>query len=357
MVAKLVFGAAYAAVFGEVFLRLLAPVPILPRYVCATSFGIRGNMPNRSYWQRTPDVQANIRTNSKGIRADREIPYEKPPGIKRIVVLGDSFGMGYEVDLKDSFLTKMQENLEQAGIRCEVVNLSVSGHGNAEELLMLRHEGFRYQPDLVLVAWHVTDLEDNVRSNLFGVRDGRLVGLAKEYLPGVRLREKLDRITPYRWMDENSHLYTFVREKAAITTKGLLVALRGGQAQAGGAAESKRVMTATTRPATPCALPYEDRLSLALLKEMSRESREHGAGMLVLDIPVRLSRSEFVSSFPRDATGGPEELRVVSPIPLFRMQAGKLLFWERGHFHFTPLGCQLVGQVLCDEIVRGGFGG
>jgi len=92
---KIVFAAAYVLVAGEFFMRIFAPQAMLPRYVCATDYGIRGNEPNRSYWHTTPDYRVNIRTNAKGIRAHGEIPYEKPEGVKRIVLLGDSFGMGY----------------------------------------------------------------------------------------------------------------------------------------------------------------------------------------------------------------------------------------------------------------------
>ena len=82
-----------------------------------------------------------METNSKGVRSDREIPYEKPAGVKRIVVLGDSYGMGYEVTLEDSFLGVMERRLQESGIEAEVVNLSVSGHGTAEELITLKEEG------------------------------------------------------------------------------------------------------------------------------------------------------------------------------------------------------------------------
>jgi hypothetical protein len=167
------------------FLRLLAPQPLMPRNVTASNFGIRVNMPNDSYWQTTPEVHVQLRINSQGIRADEEIPLEKPAGTKRIVVLGDSYGMGYEVDLKDTFTTQMANRLNAAGQKVQIINLSVSGYGNAEELLMLENRGFAFHPDLVLLAWHQSDFDDNVRSELFVLSDGKLVRDHAEYLPGV----------------------------------------------------------------------------------------------------------------------------------------------------------------------------
>jgi hypothetical protein len=113
------FGIAWTLFACELFLRYLAPQPLMPRNVTASNFGIRVNTPNQSYWQITPEVRVNVRINSQGIRADEEIPLEKPAGVKRIVVLGDSYGMGYEVDLKDAFTTQMANRLNAAGERVQ----------------------------------------------------------------------------------------------------------------------------------------------------------------------------------------------------------------------------------------------
>src|SRR5262249_46028448 len=157
----------YTVIAAELYLRHVAPVPILPRYVIASSYGIRVNQPNNVYYQITPECYVRMETNSKGIRSSREIPYEKPAAVKGIVALGDSFGRGYEVEQEQMFLTQMEQALNKAGVRCEVVNLSVSGHGNAEELIALREEGLKYDPDLVLICWGSTDLDDNTRSALY----------------------------------------------------------------------------------------------------------------------------------------------------------------------------------------------
>ena len=45
-------------------------------------------------------------------------------------------------------------------------------------------------------------------------------------------------------------------------------------------------------------------------------------------------------------------MHVASPIPGFEQHAGKLLYWERSHGHFPPLGCRIVGQALADYVVE-----
>jgi hypothetical protein len=87
---------------------------------------------------------------------------------------------------------------------------------------------------------------------------------------------------------------------------------------------------------------------------MERESEEAGASFLIVELPTRISRTEFASSLPRQ---GPEiaHLDVVSVKPTFDRHRGELLYWEHGHFHFTPLGCQLVGDEVARQILREGL--
>lgn len=344
-VGKAVLGTAYVLLGGEIFLRVLAPEPILPRYVCTTTYGIRGNEPNRSYWHTTPEYHIKIRTNSKGIRADEEIPYQKSDAVKRIILLGDSFGMGYGVDLEDTFSNQMIRFLERAGIQCEIVNLSVSGHGTAEQLITLREEGLQYRPDLVLLAWQGSDIADNIRANLFRLEEDHLVRASKTYLPGVKTREFLFQFAIYRLAAEYSHLYSCVRENTAHLVKyKVLPAIRRlsskgnpSQNSAAGSIED--------------AARYRERLAMALLEEIRRECNSHGANFLVFDIPRRLSRTEFKSSFPWKESGGQLPFYVFSPIELFKQQNGKKLYWEKSHGHFTPLGCRVAGQGLAKFIL------
>jgi len=104
-------------------------------------------------------------------------------------------------------------------VRCELVNLSVSGFGTAEQLIALKEEGFRYKPDIVLVAWHRTDVEDNIRSNLYALEQGHLSRKSRVYLPAVTTRARLFRFAAYRWLAGSCHLYCCVRERAARLAK------------------------------------------------------------------------------------------------------------------------------------------
>lgn len=341
---KIAFIIAYLVVGGEIFLRIFAPQLILPRYVCATSCGVRGNEPNRDYWHITKEYQINIQTNSKGIRAHEEIPYEKANGIKRIVLLGDSFGIGYGVNLEETFSEQMKRFLGEAGIECEVVNLSVSGHGTAEQLITLREEGLKYQPDLVLLAWHGSDLADNIRANLFQLKNGRLVRESRTYLPGVKTREFLFRFAIYRWMAEHSHLYSCVRENTGRLVKyKILPAIRS----LSNAHKSTQDLSVDAKER---AIAYRKNLAIALLEEIKQECISNRVKFLIFNIPARLSRTEFKLIFPMDEKET-QDFNVFCPIKLFKDHNGDVLYWETSAGHFTPLGCRIVGEGLAEFIL------
>lgn len=328
----------YAALFGELYLRVFDPVPILPRYVKAMPFGVRGNTENMTYWHHTAEYKVEIQTNSKGIRADREFPYEKPDGVKRIVLLGDSFGMGYGVDFSETFSQMAVQFIEKkTGERVEMINLSTSGHGNAEELIVLQEEGFRYDPDLVLISWHASDLNDNVRSGLFALENGELIQVASVYLPAVKAREYLFSIAAYRFLIGHSHFYNFAREEAARFVKTALLVFTSSS-------------EGTVSIDEDAVLRAKENLSLALLERINRECRKRDVNFMVLEIPVRSSRTKFVSLFPRRERQYPYVK--YSPLSSFlEYEGGGKLYWERSHGHFTPLGCSITGAGVAETIV------
>lgn len=335
---------------SEMFLRCFEPQPMLPRYIQAGDFGVRVNMPSLSYDHNTPDYEVKIQTNAKGIRANQEFHYEKPNHTKRIVVLSDSFGMGYGVNFNDTFTEIMRKDLElRAGKKIEIINLSVSGYGTAEQLLMLQHEGIKFHPDLVLLTWHNTDPDDNIRSGLYRIEDNQLIRKNKEYLPGVKIRELLFDYKIYRWLAGNSHFYNWVRQEAATLVKKLAVSAKK---QIKGAEKQTKEPESNNKQLSIVKEVDDNQLSLLLLKQIEVEAEQAGAQLLILEIPRRASRIKFIESVPDDFRN---QFNIVNPIQAFQDYEGELLFWERSHGHFTPLGCKIIGKLLADQIVKNDY--
>ncbi len=98
-------------------------------------------------------------SNRLGFR-DRDHAVAKPPGVYRIVVLGDSVGLGLKVArTEDTFPALLEKILRRRGKNAEVINLSVTGYNTQQEVESFLEKGLAFSPDLVLVAYTLSDRE------------------------------------------------------------------------------------------------------------------------------------------------------------------------------------------------------
>ena len=135
------------------------------RYIYDEILGWK-NIPN---WKSTT-FGKQLTINSKGLR-DKERPYAKPPDVKRILVLGDSFAWGYGV-ADDEIFTSVLENLlaRRSGPKWEVINTGVSGWSTDQQYLFLRDEGLKYEPDIVLLAFcSANDVKGSMTARIYGL--------------------------------------------------------------------------------------------------------------------------------------------------------------------------------------------
>lgn len=121
-------------------------------------------VPNARGWA-VGEARQFVELNAEGAR-DVDHAVEKPPGVHRILVLGDSYAAAFEVRREEAFWAVMGEALADCdrlgGRRVEVINLSKRGYGTADELLLWRRLGAKYAPDEVVLAFYVgNDLRNN----------------------------------------------------------------------------------------------------------------------------------------------------------------------------------------------------
>ena len=132
------------------------------RYLFDAKLGWR-NIPN---WQATTHGKS-LTINSRGLR-DRDYPFKKPADVTRILVLGDSFTWGYGVADDEIFTEVLETRLAESAAEYEVINSGVSGWGTDQEYLFLVNEGFRYAPDIVVLAFFLlNDPVENVSSRVY----------------------------------------------------------------------------------------------------------------------------------------------------------------------------------------------
>jgi lysophospholipase L1-like esterase len=192
-----------------------------------------------------------LTTNSRGLR-ERELPLAKPPGIRRVVFLGDSVTFGAGVKDDEPFPRLLERSINGAGGGpIETVNTGVVGYNTIQELARLERVGLPYEPDVVVLTFVVNDLLET-----FSIFD-------HQYEPtGAFANVKV-------WLRRNSYLYRFVQQ----------MYWRLGQ-------EVRRAREGPTEP-----LRKRDRVEerLETLAEIVAITRANGAGFLLVLYPDNLA--------------------------------------------------------------------
>ena len=120
----------------------------------------------------TSEFDTEIAINNAGVRDVEDIE-AKPPGEKRILILGDSLVLSVQVPFEQTFSELLEGRLNAsqtspAGsppVHYRVINAGVQGYGPVEELLFFRSIVKTLQPDLVLTTLFVgNDAEEAVTS-------------------------------------------------------------------------------------------------------------------------------------------------------------------------------------------------
>lgn len=92
--------------------------------------------------------------NSRG-NISPEMPYDKQPGTKRLVLVGDSHAVG-AVPYPDHFIRVLERRVnETSEYQLDVINLGLNCIGPLIEEKILALEGARYDPDVVVLAFFV----------------------------------------------------------------------------------------------------------------------------------------------------------------------------------------------------------
>lgn len=183
IISAIVLAIAFTCALGiaEVGLRATGfsyPVTMQGDPWCGYAF-----VPN-AQWTHQSEGYSEVAINSFGFR-DNEWAIEKAAGATRIAVVGDSFVAALEVDKSERFTELLSRQLNDSGAlgaKVEVMNFGQPGFGTAQQLLLLRHKVWQFQPDLVILAVFTGN---DIRNNLlqlerepmlpyFELRDGQL---------------------------------------------------------------------------------------------------------------------------------------------------------------------------------------
>ncbi len=150
--------------------------------------------PNTAKMHSQPEYSYIIKSNSFGFRG-------KEPNFNaayRVLVLGDSFGMGQGVKEGTNLCELSQLHFVKKNLDIDVFNTSISAYSAINQLKVLKNFIFDYKPHLVILLFYWNDIGPK---DSLSVYDGYLV---------LHVGNKLT--APIReWLNNNSHAYSLVK--------------------------------------------------------------------------------------------------------------------------------------------------
>jgi GDSL-like Lipase/Acylhydrolase family len=263
---------------GEIGTRILFPdrIILFPRNFTTAYYDgatLRRLIPNTTFWHTSVDGSWQFRTNNQGFRDNEDYQYAKPATRRRILALGDSNTQGYEVRQSATFAKVLERRLRATGLDAEVLNTGISGFGTAEELMFLEHEGMKYHPDAVVLAFFDNDFEDNVKSGLYQLENGQLIVRKTSYAPGAKAISAMNAVPGVFWLSQNSYLFSLLLNTVWDYAKQALTII------------TREELTTEYAIRVSSVVEHEKALSLALLQRMKAVTNAAQIPLIIVEIP------------------------------------------------------------------------
>jgi lysophospholipase L1-like esterase len=275
------------------------------------------------------EFDSPIEINSLGLRGPELSA--RQPGELRVLILGDSFVVGFEVEQHETFAALLEAQLRGRFERpVRVINAGVRGYGTDQSLLWFRERGRALRPDLVVAVFSANDFEDNVTlhrvrrpfgKGAFALRPSGALELLGVPVPRYELCSAVALNEAYEtvridgllsragcWLQtrlaDHSALFTLLATGLA-RAPALVRLLQGvGEPNPKGAAletawrtraaDGLRVAgVPAASPSSPERAALEGELTTALLQALARDVRANGARFLLLMTPSHWERVDL----------------------------------------------------------------
>jgi len=311
-------------------------------YVRDAALGWRA-LPNRSVVHKAPGHDVIVTTNSRGFRDIEHGP--KKPGVPRVIVLGDSFPLGYGVEDDENFVCYLREEVPKV----EFVNLGVTAYDLRRAHTMLRAIGLGYEPDLVLLSVCQNDI---------------CMPEETAYLLTSKPRPPYDGIKAT--LDKHCYVYAAVRTAVSRSRALSLWLVDLGIKQPLGGYEDLDRNVRTALREYPSHLQRTWDLMCAELTAIKKTCDGSGIPLVVAAVPAReavepdvrrhglayykYDEQDFDHDKPYAALGALcRELDVAYVCPLEAFRRGKGLY-SRWDIHFSPKGHRLFAKAIAPTI-------
>lgn len=254
---------AMAACLAEVVLRLFVDQEAKRLATYDETLGWRGR-PHGSgvYVRKIDNIRVPFHYNNLGFR-DENIA-QKPPNVRRILMLGDSFIESLEVEYPKTFPVLLERYVNERSPDWEVAVVGSQGYSTSQELLAFRRFHEVISPDIVLLCFYCgNDFEDNLRPKFAFLNDTGKLEIPRNEEP--RWKHTIRGLQ--RWLYESSHL--------AFLLKNSLESMANIR------------LEPDSKSATKADKTYMQEITRKLVIQLAEEVRATGAEFRVVVIPFR----------------------------------------------------------------------
>jgi lysophospholipase L1-like esterase len=241
----------------------------------------------KGYGPYVPNLSMNfggvpVKINSRGWR-DYEYSLEKPAGVTRIMVVGDSVAFGYGVKLEDMF-PKVLERRLNSGMpgRYEVISFGGAGGNTYAQRNIIRNNVAIYSPDIVILAFNLNDILPQTLTNIAARKPNAGWTISRTV---NRARKTLD--AKFR---SRSHLYLLLRERTKVLLR-----------QFGVASPAMVRLPAFDMEKDSAVAAWRD--TSAVLLEIADELKQNDIRFLLAILPVDMQMSRQVADIYRKEYG------------------------------------------------------
>jgi lysophospholipase L1-like esterase len=204
LLAILVLTVLAALGLAEMAVRAFRPQPAFYAspglYVADPLIGHRMRPGLRAEVGNWSEFKTRARINSLGIRGPEIGP--RRSGVRRVLVLGDSFTFGTGVEEDEAFPARIAAEMTRGGVPAEGINAGIGGFGVPDEVAWFEHYGMDLHPDVIVLGIFTgNDLQDAApdRPRTF-VIDGDILDEAE-----------LHRSRFFHWLFQHSQLFALVK--------------------------------------------------------------------------------------------------------------------------------------------------
>jgi hypothetical protein len=268
-----------------------------------------------------------IAINSKGLR-DVEHSYDKPPGIFRIVVIGDSFVFGAGgVEPSQRFSDLLQASTKNT----EVINMGVPAYGTDQEYLYLATEGFKYHPDLVLLCAFYNDFSESFST--LNPSNGRPKGYFS--LEAGQLVFHPPTFSLFYRLAQHSYLLGLAELELSKFSRGYDRVMRRGHG----------VLDKDARMAT----------FKQLFASAADLCRQHGAAFVLVYLPFQAQYQPWIIQQVMDELAATTDIKTLDLMETMRLANRARRAYFPNDIHFNEYGNQVAAQGMLDYLVRNGL--